>query len=79
MRLRLSLSIGVAVAPAGGSTLDQLWKAADRAMYEAKRDGGDAVAVAAPNAAHDPHEIATPGADRALAGRDLTGPSPVET
>jgi diguanylate cyclase (GGDEF)-like protein len=46
MHLRLSLSIGVAVAPRFGSTLDELWKAADRAMYEAKRSGGDAVAEA---------------------------------
>ena len=46
MRLRLSLSVGVALAPPCGASLDQLWKAADRAMYEAKRSGGDAVAVA---------------------------------
>jgi two-component system, cell cycle response regulator len=47
MRLRLTLSVGVAVGPACGETLDELWKAADRAMYEAKRSGGDAVATTA--------------------------------
>jgi diguanylate cyclase (GGDEF)-like protein len=46
MHLRLSLSVGVAVTPQSGHTLDELWKAADRAMYEAKRSGGDAVALA---------------------------------
>ncbi len=47
MDLRLSLSVGVAVGPPDGNTLDELWKAADRAMYKAKRGGGDAVATAA--------------------------------
>ncbi len=47
MRLRLSLSVGVAVGPPCGDTLDELWQTADRAMYEAKRSGGDAVAMAA--------------------------------
>jgi len=46
MHLRLSLSIGIAIGPPDGSSLDELWKAADRAMYEAKRAGGDAVATA---------------------------------
>ena len=47
MHLRLSVSVGVAVGPPDGNTLDQLWKAADRAMYLAKRSGRDAVATAA--------------------------------
>jgi diguanylate cyclase (GGDEF)-like protein len=47
MHLRLSLSIGVAVGPPDGNSLDQLWKAADRAMYLAKGSGRDAVATAA--------------------------------
>jgi diguanylate cyclase (GGDEF)-like protein len=46
MRLRLSISIGVAVGPACGDDLATLWQAADRAMYEAKRSGGDAVGLA---------------------------------
>ncbi len=47
VRLRLSLSIGIAIAPGEGNTLELLWKAADRAMYEAKRSGGDAISPAA--------------------------------
>ena len=47
MHLRLSVSVGIAVGPADGDTLDELWTAADRAMYTAKRGGGDAVATAA--------------------------------
>ena len=46
MRLRLSISIGVALGPASGDNLAALWQAADRAMYEAKRSGGDAVGLA---------------------------------
>jgi diguanylate cyclase (GGDEF)-like protein len=48
IRLRLSISIGVAVGPSSGETLAALWHAADRAMYEAKRGGGDAVGLAEP-------------------------------
>ena len=44
-QLRLSLSVGVVVGSAEGESLEGLWKAADRAMYEAKRAGGDAVEV----------------------------------
>jgi diguanylate cyclase (GGDEF)-like protein len=44
-RLRVTFSVGVAVAPPAGQTLDELWQAADRAMYDAKRAGGDRVAV----------------------------------
>ena len=54
MRLRLSISIGVAVAPPCGDTLAALWQAADRAMYEAKRSGGDAVGLAGAEPARDP-------------------------
>ena len=46
IRLRLSVSVGIAVGPPDGNSLDGLWKAADRAMYHAKRAGGDAVASA---------------------------------
>jgi predicted signal transduction protein with EAL and GGDEF domain len=58
MRLRLSISIGVAIGPASGDSLAALWQVADRAMYEAKRSGGDAVglAEAAPS---DPAATAT--------------------
>jgi diguanylate cyclase (GGDEF)-like protein len=39
----LAVSIGVAVGPDAGHTLEDLWQAADGAMYVAKRDGGNAV------------------------------------
>ncbi len=41
----LAVSIGVAVAPSSGDTLEDLWQAADGAMYTAKRGGGNAVAA----------------------------------
>lgn len=44
----LGISIGVAVGPDGGDTLEDLWHAADGAMYEAKRGGGNAVAGTPP-------------------------------
>lgn len=46
-RLRLTLSVGVAVGFAAERALGDLWQEADEAMYAAKREGGDAVAVAA--------------------------------
>ncbi len=39
--LKSSASIGVAVFPDHGSTLDNLYKSADLALYEAKRAGGN--------------------------------------
>lgn len=42
----VSLSIGVAVAPRDGRTFEELFAAADRALYDAKRRGRNAVAVA---------------------------------
>jgi diguanylate cyclase (GGDEF)-like protein/putative nucleotidyltransferase with HDIG domain len=44
--LTVSLSIGVAVAPSHGCGLDTLFAAADGALYEAKRQGRNGVAVA---------------------------------
>ncbi len=44
--VRVTLSIGVASAPAHGQSLDQLFAAADGALYSAKRRGRNAVAVA---------------------------------
>jgi diguanylate cyclase (GGDEF)-like protein len=49
-RLQITLSVGAAVGPVAGHQLEDLWQVADRAMYEAKRAGGDQVAVAPPAA-----------------------------
>ncbi len=61
MHLRLSLSIGVAVGPPDGKSLDELWKAADRAMYQAKHAGRDAVATAGELEGAMPPPLAVPG------------------
>jgi diguanylate cyclase (GGDEF)-like protein len=44
---RMTISIGVAAGPAADHSLEQLWHAADAAMYSAKRLGGDGVATVA--------------------------------
>lgn len=44
--LGMTLSIGVAAAPVHGVTFETLFATADRALYDAKRRGRDAVAVA---------------------------------
>lgn len=44
--VRVTLSVGVASAPAHGQSLDELFAAADGALYSAKRRGRNAVAVA---------------------------------
>lgn len=50
--LRVTVSVGVAVAEArASSTVSGLIEAADGALYEAKRDGRDRVALARPQAA----------------------------
>lgn len=43
VRVRVTASIGVAVAPPGARDPERLIAAADRAMYAAKQAGGDAV------------------------------------
>jgi diguanylate cyclase (GGDEF)-like protein len=59
---RMTLSLGIATAPADGATKDELLHAADTAMYRAKRsgrnrcesfNGGAATAAGAPRAADD--------------------------
>jgi diguanylate cyclase (GGDEF)-like protein len=44
----LGISVGIAVGPNCGDTLEDLWQAADGAMYDAKRGGGNAVSATAP-------------------------------
>lgn len=46
--LTISCSIGIALCPAHGQTLENLRKAADQAMYLAKKHGRNKVAVCAP-------------------------------
>jgi diguanylate cyclase (GGDEF)-like protein len=58
----LAVSIGTAVAPTAGDSLEDLWQAADGAMYTAKRGGGNSVSSSA--------------ADRRLTA--VTGPPGVE-
>jgi len=41
VRMRPTLSIGVAFYPEGGETQDSLFKSADLALYEVKRGGGN--------------------------------------
>jgi diguanylate cyclase (GGDEF)-like protein len=43
---RVTASIGVAVFPDHGQQLDDVVAAADLAMYQAKRDGRDRIAIA---------------------------------
>ena len=43
--LNVTLSAGVALWPSHGHTLEELMQAADRALYQAKRDGRDRVQV----------------------------------
>jgi len=42
----LTISIGVAVFPDHGDTLDALCAAADKAMYRAKKQGRNCIAMA---------------------------------
>ena len=42
----VTLSIGVSVFPANGSTIDEIVKVADTALYSAKHEGGDRVVAA---------------------------------
>lgn len=46
----VSLSIGVAVAPRNGGNFEELFASADRALYDSKRRGRNAVSIADPDA-----------------------------
>jgi diguanylate cyclase (GGDEF)-like protein len=54
-RLSVSISIGVATSPENGSDPDALFAAADRALYQVKRQGRDGVAVATAGAGDSGH------------------------
>jgi diguanylate cyclase (GGDEF)-like protein len=51
---RLTVSIGVAVHPHDGHNLDQLLRAADAAMYDAKHAGRNRTALARTTNNHAP-------------------------
>ena len=44
-QMNVSCSIGIAVCPTHGKALDELKRAADKAMYRAKSDGRNRVSV----------------------------------
>ena len=50
--VNLTISLGIAVSPQHGDTPDLLLRAADEALYAAKRRGGNAVALAGKQTAH---------------------------
>jgi hypothetical protein len=59
---RITMSIGVAAFPEHGQDLDEVVHAADQAMYQAKREGGDRVALAPPGVARTSGGLAQPNA-----------------
>jgi diguanylate cyclase (GGDEF)-like protein len=54
-RLSTTISIGVATSPENGSDPDALFTAADRALYQVKRQGRDGVAVATAGSSESGH------------------------
>lgn len=63
--LSITVSVGVASAPAHGRDPESLFAAADRAMYQVKRQGRDGVAVAGTT-----HASAVPALDRFVGRRE---------
>ena len=50
-RVQCTVSIGIAAYPLDAGSLDELWSAADRALYRAKNQGRDRIILAHTNAA----------------------------
>nr|MBA3671805.1 diguanylate cyclase [Gemmatimonadaceae bacterium] len=55
--MSVTLSIGVATAPEHGETFEALFNAADRALFDAKRDGRDTVSSAGASAGEAPQLV----------------------
>lgn len=71
--LQVDASIGVALAPAHGRDSHELLRAADVAMYEAKRRGGAVVPYEISLDRHSPERLALIGdLDRAIREREMT-------
>ncbi len=70
--VRLTVSVGVATAEAPIPSFGELWQAADAAMYEAKRSGGDQVRAVGMNGV----EPESPAAPTHWDPRPAQGPTP---
>jgi diguanylate cyclase (GGDEF)-like protein/putative nucleotidyltransferase with HDIG domain len=56
-KMTVTLSLGVATAPQHGETFETMFTAADRALFEAKREGRDKVVLAGSGAAGAPQLV----------------------
>jgi len=68
----LTVSVGGAVAPAGGSDLAVLLQTADTALYEAKRAGRNTVRIAVASSVSSAQSLSAPLAGRAAGERART-------
>jgi diguanylate cyclase (GGDEF)-like protein/putative nucleotidyltransferase with HDIG domain len=69
--MHVTLSIGVATAPAHGESFEELFTAADRALFEAKREGRDKVVLAGAEVEGPPQLVFTRFVGRSTDVRSL--------
>ena len=69
--MHVTLSVGVATAPEHGETFETLFTAADRALFDAKRDGRDKVVIAGTETGGPPQLSFTRFVGRATEVRSL--------